>query len=50
MPKEYVFNPTFEEKIFHNAKEYVIPKKFIEAYNEQIKIEKKIKRGKERAI
>ena len=36
-----------EEKIFHNDKEYVIPKKFIEAYNERIKIEKKLKEEKE---
>ena len=47
VPKEYVFDPTFEEKIFHNDKEYVIPKKFIEAYNERIKIEKKLKEEKE---
>ena len=37
--KESIFNPKTEEKIYHNNKEYIIPKKFIKAYNEQLEKE-----------
>ena len=46
--KKSIFDLVFEEKIFHNDKEYIIPKKLIEAYNEQIKIEKKLKEEKQK--
>ena len=34
--KECIFNPKTEEKIYHNNKEYIIPKKIIKTYNEQL--------------
>ena len=43
--KESIFNPKTEEKIYHNNKEYIIPKKFIKTYNEQLEKEEELKKS-----
>ena len=43
--KESIFNPKTEEKIYHNNKEYILSKKFIKAYNEQLEKEEELKKS-----